>query len=86
MPLQSMIARTSSPSQEPQVAKLPGFCVDIGAPRSVVGQSQLNNILQYLGQPSIPLMRSNNSHRFGDVTVRSIGLVEIVLATPTRSQ
>ena len=61
---------------------MPGFCVDIGAPKSVVGNSQLNNILQYIGQKSIPRMRSTNSFRFGDVTVHSLGMVEIALATP----
>ena len=80
---QSTIARTSNFSSSAD-EKPNGFCVDIGAPRSVVGKSQLNNILQYIGQPSIPLLRSANSYRFGDVTVRSIGLVEIALATPPR--
>ena len=46
------------PSSETRTITPPGFCVDIGAPKSVVGQNQLKNILQYIGRPSIPRMHS----------------------------
>ncbi len=61
------------------------FCVfiDIGAPRSVIGRPQLNVILQKLGKKPIPHIVSHNSFRIGDVTVKSLGMVEIVLDTPS---
>ena len=71
-----------SPSQAPEELKQPGFCVDIGAPRSAVGQLQLHiTLLRYIGQKfdSAYALRSN-SYRFGDVTVHSLGMVETVLA------
>ena len=78
----SMIARTCDLLPNLRQQPLQGFCVDIGAPKSVVGQNQLKHTLQYIGRSSIPRMHSNNTYRFGDVTVRTVGTVEIMLATP----
>jgi len=52
-----------------------GFCIDIGAPRSVIGRRQLAFILKSLGRRSLPQMSSNNTFRFGDVSVKSLGMV-----------
>ena len=60
----------------------PGFCVDIGAPRSVVGRDQLNTFLRSPGKRQIPRISSSSSFRFGDVTVKSLGMVELELSTP----
>ena len=70
------------PSQPKSSPSAPGFCVDIGAPKSVIGLPTLNRILRYTGKRAIPTLTSTNSYRFGDVTVQSQGLVELVLATP----
>ena len=48
-----------------------GFCIDIGAPKSVVGMSQPNRILRNLEKKGIPRIKSRNFFRFGDVTVSS---------------
>lgn len=60
-----------------------GFCVDIGAPRSVIGRTKLNKLLRRLGVKRITRLSSNNSFRFGDVTVCSQGMIEIELKTPS---
>ena len=59
-----------------------GFCVDIGAPRSVIGKPQLNFFLRDLNKTSISKLNSSKSFRFGDVTVNSLGTVEIALDKP----
>ena len=59
-----------------------GFCVGIGAPRSVVGRPKLNSILRNINKIHIPHISSNSSFRFGDVTAKSIEMVEIELQTP----
>ncbi len=58
------------------------FCVEIAAPGSVIGRPQLNRILSVFQEKEIPCISSQNSFRFGDVTVRSLGMVEIALDTP----
>ena len=60
----------------------PGFCADIGAPKSVIGLPTLNNILRHTRKKSIPTLKSTHSYRFGDVTVHALGIVELVLKTP----
>ena len=59
-----------------------GFCADIGAPRSVVGRIQLNRVLANLGRKNIPCIASKTFFRFGDVTVRSQGKIQIAMETP----
>lgn len=63
-------------------AKLTGFYLDIGTPRWVAGRCELNKILKAVNQRSIPLSTSENRFRFGDLVVRSPGLIELCLATP----
>ena len=70
------------PSSEPRTVTPSGFCVYSGARKSVFGQNQLKNTLQYIGRSSIPRMHSNNTCCFDDVTVRTVGTAEIMLATP----
>ena len=59
-----------------------GFCVDIGAPRSVIRIAELKSFLKRIGVRHIPTINSGNSYRFGDVTVASQGIIEIELDTP----
>ena len=59
-----------------------GFSVDIRAPRSVVRRIQMNRVLATRGRKNIPCMASKNLFRFGDVTVRSLGKIEIAMETP----
>ena len=62
--------------------QLAAFCVDIEAPRSVIGERQLKHILKKTQNHAIPRMMSNNYFKFGDVPVRSLGMVELHLKTP----
>lgn len=63
--------------------KLPRFCVDIRAPRSLIGGRQLNGVLKLPRKSNIPRIRSLNSFRFGHVAVKFFGTIEIVLGTPS---
>ncbi len=54
---------------------LPGFCIGIGAPRSVLGKKTLNEILKYVDHNLMPIAQSGNSFRFGDFVVRSVGVI-----------
>ena len=56
--------------------------MDFGATRSVVDTKQLNFILRYIGRKTIPRIHSQRLFRFGDVTVRSLGLIEVAQQTP----
>ena len=60
----------------------PAFCVDIGAPRSVIGKKELMRIMRHYNKQSIPVMRSRNAFRFGDSVAKSRGIVELFLDTP----
>ena len=66
----------------PGYVKLLGFCVDTGALRSVLGKRQLNYILRITQNKLIPRMPSGNTFKFGDVTVKSLGMIELDLKTP----
>lgn len=70
-----------SKSSQPQ--KFPAFYVDIGAPRSIIGLRQLDLVLNHLRKPDIPFIKSHYSFRFGDVTVQSLGTIEIALENPS---
>ena len=61
---------------------LPGFCLDIGAPRSVVGQKGLHKILAFVGKTTILVIKPCHSFRFGEVAAKSLSLVELSLQTP----
>ena len=61
---------------------VPSFCVDIGAPRSVAGKAAMDQILGSLKRKFIPSATSSRYFRFGDVVVKSLGLVEVALDTP----
>ncbi len=41
--------------------ELSGFCIDIGAPRSVIGKKTPNKILRYVDNNCIPIAQSGNS-------------------------
>lgn len=62
------------------------FCADIDAPKPVIGQKQLNQVLQLLGKYFLPYLKSPNSFRFGDVIVVSSAIVEIDLKIPSPRQ
>lgn len=59
-----------------------GFCVDIGAPRSVVGTHELSRLLRHLGRQRGLLKPSINSFRFADTVYESLGTVVLPLSTP----
>ena len=59
-----------------------GFCVDIGAPKSVIGHKELKKIFSRLGRRVKKLKTSFNRFRFADTTFKSLGQVSIPLATP----
>lgn len=59
-----------------------GFCVDIGAPRSVVGLKELHRIFNKIGLRRPTLRRSNNRFRFADATYESLGITVIKLDVP----
>ena len=60
-----------------------GFCVDIGAPKSVIGRATLGSIIRSQNRSSIPISSSDNMFTFGEVTVKSQGAVELWLRTPS---
>ena len=62
--------------------EVPGFCIDIGAPRSVCGKRTMNKLLGSLKRTTIPSAKSYRYFRFGDVVVKSLGLAEVALCTP----
>ena len=58
------------------------LCADTGAPKSVIGKKQMKRILDNLGRRSIPAIRSNRIFRFGDVSTKSLGIIELAIQTP----
>lgn len=62
--------------------KRPGFCVDTGAPSSVIGLKELRRIANVYGRRLIRLRKSLKRFRFADASFNSLGQVEIPLATP----
>ncbi len=70
-------------SKSSSMPKQPGVCVDIGAPRSVIGGRYLNMVLHCRNEKSIPRMEPANSSRFVYVAVKSLGLIEIDLEVPS---
>ncbi len=60
----------------------PGFCCDIGAPRSVIEQKELHRVMNRLQRHKFPMQKSNRSFRFADTTYSSLGQIELPLATP----
>ena len=59
-----------------------GFCVDIGAPKSVAGKREINRLLATLGNHHRQIRPSSNRFRFGDETFESLGKISLPLATP----
>ena len=57
------------------------LCADTGAPKSVVGLKQLRRILDVLGKPKIPAVRNGRVYRFDDMSAKSLGLIELAIAT-----
>ena len=58
------------------------FCVDIGAPKSVVGRQEFEGIFRRHGLPIPRLLPSYTRFRFADTTFKSLGNLAIPLATP----
>lgn len=59
-----------------------GICVDIGAPMSVVGRSELNRMLTASGVYNSKRRLSPHRFRFGDVSFKSRGIATLPLSTP----
>ena len=66
-------------SHSPQ---LTGFCLGLGAPRSVVGQKELHKKLSCLGSTDIPIAKSQNFFRFSDIAMILVGKLELCLEIP----
>ncbi len=62
---------------------LHGFFIDIGAQHPVFGKKILIKIFQYAHYYLITIAISENSFRFGNVVIRSVGQIEIALQCPT---
>lgn len=60
----------------------PTFCVDSGAPRSFIGENELEPINETFGIKNITTTPSRFSFEFGDNIYRSLGTVRFISATP----
>ena len=69
-------------SKETRTSHAPGFCVDIGTPKSCIGLKELRKIFNHLGKRVTKLKRSINRFRFADTTYKSLGQISLPLATP----
>ena len=58
-----------------------GFLVDIGAPRSVIGQKELHRIRRTIGSKNLALVQSNRSFKFAEAVYQSLGMVVVPLET-----
>ena len=72
---------TSSLSKRTSKGGRPGFCVDIGAPRSVVGLKEARRLYNRIGR-RLRLTPSNRTFRFADSEHESLGTIIIPLETP----
>ena len=70
----SLLKATVIPSE-------PAFCIDVRAPRSVAGKQQLYVTFITLRLKTIPRCSSLSYFRFSDVVVKSLGMIEVALAT-----
>jgi len=59
----------------------PGFCIDTGAPTSVVGLTEVRRIANS-ARKRLKLRSSSKRFRFADATFDSLGRVFLPLATP----
>ena len=59
-----------------------GFCVDIGAPKSVIGREELERTVRRKGLQRPKLTVSQRRFRFADTMFKSVGKVKLYLATP----
>jgi len=62
----------------------PGFCIDTGAPASVIGLKEVRRIANNAGKRE-KLRPSNKRFRFADATFDSLGKIFLPLATPNGS-
>ena len=60
----------------------PAFCIDTGAPSSVIGLKELRRILQHQSLRATPTLKSLNRFRFADYTFQFLGQVDLPLSTP----
>lgn len=58
------------------------FCVDIGAPKSVIGRKELNRVVNAIGMRPKKPRYSSNRFRFADAEYESLGKASIPLLTP----
>lgn len=60
----------------------PGFCIDTGAPTSVIGIKELRRIFGKFGRRLQGLLGSDRRFRFADAVFESLGRIDLPLATP----
>ena len=58
------------------------ICVDNGATYSCTGDKALERIVRYSGRISVPIIDSKRDFKLGDTSVKSRGMVELMLPTP----
>lgn len=59
-----------------------GFCVDIGAPRSVVSGVELTRLLNHLGRSRKKFKPPDNTFLFGDEVFESLGTIVLLMQNP----
>lgn len=64
------------------ITDISGFCLEIGAPRYVIGKRLHNHVLKLIGKKKIDLIESKHTFKFGRVTVSSRVITECELKTP----
>ena len=60
----------------------PGYCIDIGAPSSVIGLLELSRIYSAAGVIMKQLKKSKRRFRFSDSLFQSLGNTNLPLETP----
>ena len=61
----------------------PGFCIDTGAPTSVIGLPELRRIFAKDKLKYLQLRKSPKKFKFADAVFQSLGRVDLPLATPS---
>ena len=54
-------------------------CADTTAPKSMIDKKQMERVLDILGSRCTPAIRSKRVFRFGDVSAKSLGIIELAI-------
>ena len=61
----------------------PSFCIDTGAPLSVIGLKELRRVFSGIGKRLKGLRPSHRRFKFADAAYGSLGCIDLPLATPS---